>query len=547
MPPPGWAVAPVAVSPQPDRAPDSLASGTPEALRSDLTALLGSDKVLARAIDLVRYATDASPYRLFPKVVVVAQDAEDVRKVLAYAGARHESVTFRAAGTSLSGQAQGDGILIDVRRHWSGVKVESGGRRLRARPGTILSRGNAALVPHGYRIGPDPASASACTIGGVIANNSSGMCCGTTQNSYKTLSSLTFMLPSGTTIDTSLPDADQQFAAAEPALAAGLVEIKRTIESDPDLVARLRRKFSIKNTTGYHMEAFLDGATPCEIFRRLIVGSEGTLAFIVEAVFDTIPDDQFRLTSFMIFPDMYEACAAVKPFVDSGAAAVELLDRASLRAVEGKPGVPDRWKALPDTATALLVEYRAATDAARTEALRIGTETLSGLSLLEPAAFTKDPLTAAQFWNVRSGLLPSVGGARPPGSSFILEDVCFPPERLADGALDLAALFAKHDYAGVVFGHASAGNLHFLITPFLNDAKDIAHFGRFMQDVVELVVGKYDGSLKAEHGTGRNVAPFVEREWGPKLTGLMRKLKRLEIRGTLSPPGSSSPTIPKVT
>ena len=390
MPPPGWAVAPVAVSPQPDRAPDSLASGTPEALRSDLTALLGRDKVLARAIDLVRYATDASPYRLFPKVVVVAQDAEDVRKVLAYAGARHESVTFRAAGTSLSGQAQGDGILIDVRRHWSGVKVESGGRRLRARPGTILSRGNAALVPHGYRIGPDPASASACTIGGVIANNSSGMCCGTTQNSYKTLSSLTFMLPSGTTIDTSLPDADQQFAAAEPALAAGLVEIKRTIESDPDLVARLRRKFSIKNTTGYHMEAFLDGTTPCEIFRRLIVGSEGTLAFIVEAVFDTIPDDQFRLTSFMIFPDMYEACAAVKPFVDSGAAAVELLDRASLRAVEGKPGVPDRWKALPDTATALLAEYRASTDAARTEALRIGTETLSGLSVLEPAAFTKD-------------------------------------------------------------------------------------------------------------------------------------------------------------
>ena len=295
------AIAPAAVSPQPDRAPDSLASGTPEALRSDLVALLGLDRVLARPIDLIRYATDASPYRLFPKVVVVAQDAEDVRKVLAFAGQRHESVTFRAAGTSLSGQAQGDGILVDVRRHWSGVKVEAGGRRLRARPGTILSRGNAALVPYGYRIGPDPASASACTIGGVIANNSSGMCCGTTQNSYKTLSSLTFMLPSGTTIDTSLPDAEQQFAAAEPALAAGLLEIKRTIESDPDLVARLRKKFSIKNTTGYHMEAFLDGATPCEIFRRLIVGSEGTLAFIVEAVFDTIPDDQFRLTSFMIF------------------------------------------------------------------------------------------------------------------------------------------------------------------------------------------------------------------------------------------------------
>ena len=531
------AIAPVGAAPQADRAPDSLAGGTTEPLRKDLVALLGADRVLGRPIDLIRYATDASPYRLFPKVVVIAHDVDDVRNVLAYARQHHESVTFRAAGTSLSGQAQGNGILVDVRRHWSGVKVEADGRRLRARPGTILSRGNTALFPHGYRLGPDPASASACTIGGVIANNSSGMCCGTTQNAYKTLSSLTFMLPSGTMIDTGREDAERQFAAAEPALAAGLLEIKRTIESDPDLVARLRRKFSIKNTTGYHMEAFLDGTTPLEIFRRLIVGSEGTLAFIVEAVFDTIPDDQFRLTSFLIFPDMYAACASVKPFVDSGAAAVELVDRASLRAVEGKPGVPERWKALPGTATGLLVEFRAPSGAARDTAERVATATLAALSLLEPAEFTKDPELAAQFWNVRSGLLPSVGGARRPGSSFILEDVCFPPERLADGALDLAALFAKHDYAGVIFGHASAGNLHFLITPFLNDQQEIAHFGRFMHDVVELVVGKYDGSLKAEHGTGRNVAPYVEREWGPRLTGLMRKLKRLADPENILSPG----------
>ena len=523
-------------TPQHDRAPDWVAAGTPPRLRDDLVALLGADRVLTRPIDLIRYATDASPYRLFPKVVVIARTVDDVRKVLDYARQKHESVTFRSAGTSLSGQAQSDGILVDVRRHWAGVKVEAAGRRLRARPGTILSRANLALVAHGYRLGPDPASASACTIGGVVANNSSGMCCGTTQNSYKTLSSLTFMLPSGTLIDSARADAEQQFAAAEPALLAGLIEIKREIEADPELVARLRKKFSIKNTTGYHMEAFLDGPTPLEIFRRLIVGSEGTLAFIAEAVFDTVPDDQYRLTSFMIFPDMYAACAAVKPFVDHGAAAVELVDRASLRSVEGKAGVPDRWKTLPNRATGLLVEFRAPSEAARAEAERIATATLAGLKLLEPAEFTRDPVLAAQFWTVRSGLLASVGGARPSGSSFILEDVCFPPERLADGALDLQALFAKHGYAGIVFGHASAGNLHFLITPFLNDPKEIAHYGAFMQDVVELVVRKYDGSLKAEHGTGRNVAPYVEREWGGKLTGLMWKLKRLaDPRNILSP------------
>ncbi len=523
--------------PRRDRAPDSLAAGTPARLRDDLVTLLGADRVLTRPLDLIRYATDASPYRLFPKVVVIAHTVDDVHKALAYARQRKESVTFRAAGTSLSGQAQGDGILVDVRRHWAGVSVEAGGQRLRARPGTILSRANLALHAHGYRLGPDPASASACTIGGVIANNSSGMCCGTTQNAYKTLASLRFMLPSGTFIDTAKHDAEGTFAISEPVLASGLMEIKGEIEADPELVARLRKKFSIKNTTGYHMEAFLDGDTPLEIFRRLIVGSEGTLAFIAEAVFETVPDDQYRLTSFMIFPDMYAACAAVKPFVEHGAAAVELVDRASLRSVEGKPGVPERWKTLPESAAALLVEFRAPNEEARCQAERTANATLDGLSVLEPAVFTRDPALAAQFWNVRSGLLASVGGARRSGSSFILEDVCFPPERLADGALDLQALFAKHGYDGIVFGHASAGNLHFLIAPFLNDPKEIAHYGAFMRDVVELVVGKYDGSLKAEHGTGRNIAPYVEREWGQKLAGLMWKLKRLADPENILSPG----------
>ena len=233
---------------------------------------------------------------------------------------------------------------------------------------------------------------------------------------------------------------------------------------------------------------------------------------------------------------MHSACAAVKPFVDCGAAAVELTDRASLRAVEGKPGVPERWKALPASATGLLVEFRAPDEPARAAAQVAADRVLAGLDLLEPAQFTRDPAVAAQYWTVRSGLLASVGGARPSGTSFILEDVCFPPARLADGALDLQELFGRHGYAGVIFGHASAGNLHFLITPLLNEEREIARFDAFMQDVVDLVVGKYDGSLKAEHGTGRNIAPFVEREWGEKLTALMWKLKRLaDPDGVLAP------------
>ena len=312
-----------------DRAPDELAEGTPRWLRDDLVAILGGAQVLSRAIDLVKFASDASPYRMFPKVVVFPRDEEQVRQVFAYAKQKQIPVTIRAAGSSLSGQSQGDGILLEARRHWAGWNIEDQGGRLRVRPGTVMFRANLALAAYGYRLGPDPASGSVCTVGGVIANNASGMCCGTAQNSYKTIDSLTFLLASGLRIDTADPDAERKFAASAPALARGLMEIKQEIEADADLVKRLRRKFRIKNTTGYHMEAFLDADTPLGIFRRLLVGSEGTLAFLAEAVFNTVPDDKHRITAFLIFPDMHAAAAAVAPFVEHGAAAVELSDRAS--------------------------------------------------------------------------------------------------------------------------------------------------------------------------------------------------------------------------
>jgi D-lactate dehydrogenase len=520
-----------------DRAPDEIAQGSPAWLRDDMVEMLGKDQVHARALDLIRFATDASPYRMFPKIVVTPRTEAEVQKILAYAREKKQTVTIRSAGSSLSGQAQGDGILLDARKHWAGWKVEKGGARLRVRPGTVMFRANLALAPYGYRLGPDPASSGVATIGGVVANNASGMCCGTAENSYKTIESMTFILPSGTKINTADPDAEQKFADAEPVLAKGLLDIRGEILADPPLTARIRKKFSIKNTTGYHMEAFLDAKTPLEIFRLLMVGSEGTLGFISEVVFETIPDDKHRLTAFLFFPDMHSACAAVAPFVQHGAAAVEVSDRASIRAVEGKPGVPDRWKRFSDTATALLVEFRESSLEKLAGAENAANEILSTLQLLEPADFTKDPHIAAQFWNVRNGLLPSVGGARPSGRSLILEDVCFPPERLADGAVDLQKLFVRHGYEGTVFGHASAGNLHFLITPSLNTEADIAQFDGFLRDVVATVVDKYDGSLKAEHGTGRNIAPFVEREWGSKLTGLMWRLKALADPGSILSPG----------
>jgi D-lactate dehydrogenase len=254
-----------------DRAPEELALGSPEWLRDDLVALLGENQVHSRVIDLVKYATDASPYRMFPKVVVSPRTVDDVARIFAYAREKKIPVTIRSAGSSLSGQSQGDGILIDARKHWAGATVEDAGKRLRVRPGTVMFRANLALHPYGYRLGPDPASSGVATVGGVIANNASGMCCGTVENSYKTLESISFLLPSGTRINTADPDAENQFNLAEPDLAAGLMEIKQEIEKDTALVERLKKKYSIKNTTGYHMGAFLDESTPLGMFRKLLV------------------------------------------------------------------------------------------------------------------------------------------------------------------------------------------------------------------------------------------------------------------------------------
>ncbi|MGW8783582.1 FAD-binding and (Fe-S)-binding domain-containing protein [Streptomyces sp. NPDC055796] len=527
--------------PAPDRVPDHRAAGTPEPLRTELSGLLGAEKVLWKVSDLVRYASDASPYRFLPQVVVVAEDIDDVSAVLSYAHGRGREVVFRAAGTSLNGQAQGEDILVDVRRHWAGVEVLEEGRRARIRPGTTVARANAALARHGRVLGPDPASAIACTLGGVVANNASGMTAGTTRNSYRTLSSLTFVLPGGTVVDTADPLADEELAHAKPALCRGLMEIKREIEADPELVSRIRAKYEIKNTTGYRLDAYLDGATPVEILRGLMVGSEGTLGFIAEVVFDTVPLDRELTSALLFFPSLPAAAAAVPLFNEAGALAVEVMDGNTLRASVSVEGVPADWAGLPKDTTALLVEFRAPDEAGRARYERRAAEVLAGLDLVAPAAsitnaFTRDTKTINGYWTARKAFVTAVGGARAPGTTLITEDFAVPPSRLAEACEALLALQAEHGFDAAVAGHAAHGNLHFLLAFDASKPTDVERYGAFMDAFCRMTVERFDGSLKAEHSTGRNMAPFLELEWGPKATELMWRTKRVvDPDGLLAP------------
>jgi D-lactate dehydrogenase len=520
-----------------DRAADWVAAGTPEPLRSDLARLLGEDAVLARATDLIRYASDASPYRLIPKAVVQPRDPQGVAALLAYGREHGVPVTFRAGGTSLNGQSQTDSILVDVRRHWRGVEVLEEGARARVKPGTILGHANRVLAPHGRRLGPDPASTDIATVGGVIANNSGGMRCGTRADSYSTVSELTFLTPSGALIQTGTAGAAERFAEAEPDLARGLAEIRDEIRADAELTERIRKKFEIKNTTGYRLCAFLDADEPLEIFRRLIVGSEGTLALICEAVYETVPVPAATTTAWLHFPGIAEACEAVPKLVELGASAVELMVAPALMVASMNiPGTPADWQQLPPDSAVLLVELGSDDPGALDPAARAAVEAVGEESLIRPVEWHRDHDAIELDWRVREGLHGLIGRLRPPGTALIIEDVCVSPDRIAEAAADLQALLGEHGFLTGVAGHASAGNLHFMLTPDFAKSEDLERYEGFMEGLVDLILGKYDGSLKAEHGTGLNMAPYVQREWGERATELMWRVKRLaDPDGVLAP------------
>jgi D-lactate dehydrogenase len=520
-----------------DRAPDWVASGTPEPLRSQLVAALGADRVLSRATDLIAYASDASPYRLIPKAVAMPRDLDDVVGLLGFAGAHKTPLVFRTGGTSLNGQAQTDSVLIDVRRHWQRARVLDGGDRIRVQPGISLGRANRMLARYGRKLGPDPASTDFACVGGVVSNNSGGMRCGTTADSYSTVRSLKLVLTNGAVIDTAAADAAEQFAAAAPVLAAGLAQIRDELRADAALAERVRRKFEIKNTTGYRLCAFLDADEPVEIFRRLVIGAEGTLAFIAEAVFETVPLLPCTTIALVSFENIEAAAAAVPELVAAGATATELMVAPTLIAASyNMPGTPESWRELPPTSAALLVEFRADSYDELDEPVARALEIVKGRAVVGEPRFTREREEVEVAWRVREGMHGLLAAVRAPGVSIVIEDVCVPPARIAEAAQDFQGLLGKHGFLVGVAGHASAGNLHFLLTPNFGADEDLERYDAFMHELVDLVVDKYDGSLKAEHGTGINMAPFVEREWGSAATELMWRVKQLaDPDGILGP------------
>lgn len=500
----------------------------------DLERILSPGRVLSRPIDRLGRSADASIYRLIPEAIVRPRSLGEVRDLLAWAARRGRHLTFRAAGTSLSGQAVSDDVLVEIGPFFRGARVLDDGARVWSQPGVIGAHLNRLLAAHRTRIGPDPASIDAAMVGGILANNSSGMCCGVAQNSYHTLDSLRVLLADGAEVDTAQPDADDQLRRARPALHAELLALRDEVRRDEALSARIRHKFSTKNTSGYSLNAFVDFDRPADILAHLMVGSEGTLGFVAETTFRTVPEPPARATALVYFADLEEAGASVAPLAAAGADALEILDAASLRSVATEHPLPFE---IEKRHAALLVEFR------RMDETSLGTATadahaiLKRYRLLEPPRFTTGEAERAALWHVRKGLAARTGAMRPTGTAFLTEDVAVPVARLAEAILDCQALFERHGVPDtVIFGHAKDGNLHFVMGEDVRSPQAVERYGAFLQGLVELVVDKYDGAIKAEHGVGRNMAPFVRAEWGDRAYAAMERVKRmLDPTGVLNP------------
>lgn len=493
-----------------------------------ISGKVGRKNISTKPIDRIAWGTDASFYRMIPQVVVFPETPDEVAHVVACANSMGIPLTFRAAGTSLSGQTITNSVLVVAGKKWEKYSLNADASEITMQCGIVGQRVNEILAPFNRKFSPDPASLKSAMVGGIIMNNASGMNCGTHANSDKVIRSAKIIMADGFMLDTGCELSKAKFLERYPDFCAKLLELKREVVGNERLAEWIKFKYSIKNVTGLNILPLVEHDDPFDIITHLMVGSEGTLAFLEEATMTTEVVAPFRASAMVYFDGVTEACKAIQRLKVEPVIGAELLDRKALKAVEDKAGMPDFLKNLPESATAVLFETKADSQHELADNVAKIKGIVEGFKLLMPVDFIDDEKEYAKLWAIRSGVFPSVGAMRKVGTTCLIEDVAFHMEDLPQATLDLQEIIAKHGYDdGVIYGHALEGNYHFIINQSFDDEQEVARYEALMSDVIHLVVDKYKGSLKAEHGTGRNMAPFVEYEWGADAYAIMKRIKSL--------------------
>ena len=487
--------------------------------KAEVSTIVDKSRVYTDELRRLAWGTDAGFYRLVPQVVVRSKSEEEVSSILKTASTHNVPVTFRAAGTSLSGQSVSDSVLVVAAKHWEGMSTDDNGQTVTLQPGVVGSKVNDFLRPFGRKFGPDPASIKSCMVGGIVMNNASGMSCGTWANSDRMLISGRIVFADGTVLDTEDPKSRDSFMQSHPEIISGVEALRDEVLADKELTERIRHKYSIKNVTGLNLLPLITFEDPFDIILHLLVGSEGTLAFLSQVKMNTLKVAPLQANAMVYFKDMAEAARAVIAMSEVNVSAAEMLDKRSLASVNAGE---------IEGLTAVLTMVEAETQHELADKVKAVTDVLKGFDTYDDVAFTTDPEEYGRYWEIRSGIFPTVGGMRRPGTTCLIEDVAFHVEDLAEAVTDLSELLDRHGYDdSCIYGHALEGNFHFIINQSFDSEAEIQRYKDMINDVGELVVKKYDGSLKAEHGTGRNMAPYVEYEWGEKTFNVMKRIKAI--------------------
>ena len=498
----------------------------------DLSAQLTGD---VESSDQTRhlYSTDASIYQVQPAGVVAPATREDVRATVEFAREHDTSLVARGAGSSLTGNAVGEGIVVDTSRHLNDiVQIDAENEVARVQPGVVLDDLNEALSGHGLYFPPDPSTSSTCTIGGMVANDAAGphsVKHGTTRENVR---GVECVLADGRVVEFDKKDGDALAQLLEEDTSEGRLyrevrdlrsELAEEIESQyPDVE---------RNSSGYDLRsaAAPDGAWID--LANLIVGSEGTLAFISEVTLELTKRPETRAAALCFYEDVIGAAAAVAPALRGDPSAVELIDDTVLAYAR------DAWdlELIPDAAGAALLIEVETNPGEQTAALQsvvdaADTETCLG----QRTATTSEEQD--RLWKVRKASNPLLN--RRPGDeqalSFI-EDAAIPPEKLPEYLRAVREVLMSHDLDASVFGHAGQGVLH--IKPFLNLKTDADRERlRSVSNAVHETVLEFDGCVSGEHGDGRLRSTYLESMYGSDIySGFQRIKDAFDPNGVFNP------------
>lgn len=472
--------------------------------------------------------TDAGLYRLIPKAVVRVNTEDEVIRLLEFCRKKNLPVTFKAAGTSLSGQTISDSILMETGNGFEFSTISNEGCTATFGCALTGAAANRILMRYKRKLGPKPASINAAKIGGIIANNASGSSYGIRYNSYNTIRAMRIIFADGSLLDTADKESCDAFITTHPQLIAEIEQLHKEAVSNEAIREKIAAKFQLKNTCGYGINSLIDFSNPIHIIQHLMIGSEGTLGFVSEATFETVHDAPLKATAMVYFSNLRDVSNTIIPLRSCRVSAAELMDRNALRAVEDQEGMPEELKSLPEGAAALLIDTSADDEETLLSQMAEIEEKLAHIETLAPIKFTTDKQRYNLYWNVRNGLFTSAAATRPPRTASIIEDIAFRAESLGDALTDVRELLLRTGYGNaVMWGHLLDGNVHFTVFPDINAPEEVEKYAAFMHELCELVAVKHGGSLKAEHGTGRNMAPFVEKEWGREIYELMKRIKKI--------------------